>query len=203
MIVGCIALCKFPMWKQSVECLCKHCDYIVARFDSVVGNRQIAEEFSSVCTLPSELFESRRKWNNWRWREELLRKLDSIRPEMYMVLDDDEVIEGPVKEDIECLRKNKHKQMWFNFRHPMPTEDGWDERGKAYPSKAQVKLYKWAKGQTFKGYQGRCRLSNYSKIAVVTGKSEILHYCFYNKDIRAMKLMGTSNKEKWLRERVD
>jgi hypothetical protein len=127
----------------------------------------------------------------------MVRMLDDVKPEIVLVPDEDEEF-GPYLElDIERLRRSKYPQMAFAYEYPMPTEDGWNGRDKPYPSKPHVKAYKWRPGLTYHPYKRRARLSNFGKDDYILGHSRMRHLCFWNEEIREMKLRGTQAKKEW------
>lgn len=194
MIVGQMALCRFPMWRECLDSLREQVDELYLRFDSRKGEPEILEELRK---MDVSVFCSNSIWNNWNWREEMLRMLDDVEPDLVLTLDEDEKITPEIEEGFATLQKSKHGQMAFNYRFPMPSVDNYVGKNKPYPSKEHVKLYKWKPGLTFHPYKGRARLSNYGKMDYCIGKAEILHYCFYNKEIRKMKIKGTKEKINW------
>lgn len=203
MIVGQMALFRFPFWESTLCDLMKYVDTLYLRFDGLLGDREILNNLDRVCgDKLKDVYISKTPWNTWMWREEMIRMLDSVKPEIVICPDEDEIFGKGIIRDIEELKRSKHRQMAFAYQYPMPSEDNFIYKDKPLPSKPHVKMYKWEKGLTFIPYIGRARITNYGK-EYVLGKSKMLHYCFWNKEIRKLKLRNTAIKMKWVKEQYE
>lgn len=198
MIAGQMAICRFPLWEECLESLKNQVDKLYLRFDLRNGDPKILKKLRKKDVV---VYCSGVVWNGWNWREEMMRMLDNVKPELVLVLDEDEKITPEIKEDYDILRKSKHYQMAFNYKYPMPSVDEYKGKEKPYPSKPHTKLYKWKSGLTFYPYKRRARLTNFGKESYCKGNAEILHYCFYNEEIRSVKIKGTKEKIKWSKKR--
>lgn len=186
MIVGQMALADFPLQEQCLLALCSLVDKVYLRYD---GKKHFPECMFKHMKLCGDKWGAsilvHTAWNNWNWREEMLRMLDSVKPDYVLTLDEDEELNGNLADDIALLERSGKTQLMFPYAFPMPTEDGWVyPKNKPYPSKPHAKLVRWRPGLTYKGYNGRARLGNVPKTDYVIGKCEILHYRFYNERIR-------------------
>lgn len=200
MIVGMMALCRFPYYERCLCDLLGLVDKVYLRFDGVVGDKEILEKAPEICGGKlGEIFVSSSEWNAFVWREELLRKLDSVKPEIVLFPDEDESFGEGIEEDIRRFKKSGKQQLAFNYQHPAPTVDGWSHK-KPYPSEPHIKCYKWKKDLTYIPYQKRASLSNYGKFSFKMAKSKILHYCFYTPELRKDKLWTGPEKKKWFKK---
>lgn len=200
MIVGQMALTgRFPLWEKCLRDLAEHCDRLYVRFDTRVGDRRVLKAVPEILgpkmgsTLSSDT-----PWDNWQWREEMLRSLDIVKPDLVLTCDEDEMFEPKIKQDLVRLGRFGG-QMAFGYVNP--TEDDWVPP-KPYPSKPHVKAYAWKPGLTFRNYQSRGRLSNYRKNQYLLGQARIQHYCFYTPQLRTAKAVtkSTEGKMRWAQE---
>jgi hypothetical protein len=197
MIVGLMAICRFPFYELCLKDLLSRVHKVYLRFDGITGDYGILKKLSGICGAKlGDIFISSSKWNPFIWREELIRMLDSVKPDLVLFPDEDERFEKDIDIDIKRLIKSDKMQMAFNYRYPSPSVDGW-KWYKPYPANPHVKMFKWKKGLAYIPYMKRGRLSNYGKFDYKMGKSKILHYCFYTPELRRNKLWNKEQKEQW------
>jgi hypothetical protein len=142
-----------------------------------------------------DVLEAQTVWNAWNWREEMMRMLDSVQPELVVAHDEDEVIEDEVLNDIKEFRSSRQKQLALAYSHPMPTEDSCELGLKAFPSKPHVMVVKWRPRLKFHPYMSRNRITQYGK-EYMLGNAKILHYCYYTEELRRLKMETQSHKNK-------
>ena len=119
------------------------------------------------------------------WREEMLRRLDHVRPEYVICMDADE-----------CAGPNFDKSMeWFKasrcdmllFRYDMITVDG-----RAVPQTPKVphcKAFRWVPGLTFKGAKGFGRPTfPHKPVTEILAKTKMHHYSFFTPEMQEEKL---------------
>ena len=201
--VGLMALCRFPYYEMCLRSLMSHVDKVYLRFDGIVGNWDIYRSIPYICEGKEyEMFVSSTAWNTFVWREELLRKLDNVKPDLVLFPDEDEIYGDEIEDDIRRFMKSDKRQLAFNYLHPAPTIDGWKHK-KPYPSEPHIKAYKWEKGLTYIPYKRRASLSNYGKFHYKLAKSKILHYCFYTPELRREKLWTGEAKKKWFKKEME
>jgi hypothetical protein len=139
------------------------------------------------------------RWNLWNWREEMLRMLDDVKPELVLSCDEDEQFGPGIENDIEFFLQSDSQQMAFEYQYPMPSVDNFEvERGKTFPLTPHVKAFKWHPQLTFQGYKGRCRLT--SLHGCYLGRSKMLHYCWYNEEVRRTRLWSNKDKMEWTQQ---
>jgi len=202
MIVGLMALCRFPYYERCLRNLLELVDKVYLRFDGITGDRKIYDSLPGICgNKLGDIYISSSAWNAFIWREELLRMLDSVKPELVLFPDEDECFGPDIKEDIRRFRKSDKQQLAFNYKYPAPTIDEWKHK-KPYPSEPHIKAYKWKEGLTYIPYKKRASLSNYGKFNYKLAKSKILHYCFYTPELRKNKLWTGLDKKEWFKKEM-
>jgi len=199
MIVGLMALCRFQYYNKCLCDLLGLVDKVYLRFDGIVGDKKIIEAIPGICgNKLGGIYISASNWNAFVWREELLRMLDDVKPDLVLFPDEDESFGSGIEDDLRRLKKSNKQQLAFNYAYPAPSVDGWKHK-KPYPSKPHIKAYKWKPGLTYIPYKKRASLSNYGKFNYKMAKSKILHYCFYTPELRKSKLWTGPDKEKWFK----
>jgi hypothetical protein len=202
MIVGLMALCRFPYYEGCLLSLCNLVDKVYLRFDGITGNEKIREVAPYICGDKfGGMLVSSTVWNAFIWREELLRMLDDVKPELVLFPDEDEVFGLGIDDDLKRFIKSDKQQLAFNYQYPAPTIDGWKHK-KPYPSKPHIKVYKWKPGLTYIPYKKRASLSNYGKFHYKMAKSKMVHYCFYTPELRKRKLWTGPAKKRWFRQEM-
>jgi len=200
MIVGLMALCRFPYYVRCLDSLCELVDKVYLRFDGITGDYRLYEAAPGICGNKfGSMFIGNTIWNAYNWREELLRSIDDVKPELVLFPDEDEIFGLGIEDDIRRFMKSDKQQLAFNYQHPAPTVDGWEHK-KPYPSAPHIKAYKWKEGLTYIPYKKRASLSNYGKLNFKLAKSKILHYCFYTPELRKNKLWSCPEKKEWARK---
>lgn len=195
-LVGQMALCKFPMWEHCLRSLADKVGALYLRYDKRSGDPEILNSLDRVCgDKLKDVYCSDSKWNAWTWREEMIRMLDGVKPDMVLSHDEDEEVED-ITDDIYDFLLSKHRQMALAYKYPMPTEDGsLLPGGKPFPSKPHVMVIKWQPGLTFAPYMSRNRITQYGK-KYMLGKAKILHYCYYTEELRRIKSQTQNYRQK-------
>ena len=202
MIVGLMALCRFPYYEMCLRSLLALVDKVYLRFDGITGDKKTLDSIPEICgDKLGELYTSSSEWNAFVWREELIRMLDDVKPEIVLFPDEDESFGPGIEKDINRLRKSDKRQMAFNYEYPAPSTDGWKWH-KPYPSEPHIKCYKWEEGLTYIPYKKRASLSKYGKFNYKLAKSKVLHYCFYTPELRRNKLWSGPAKKKWFKKEM-
>lgn len=200
MIAGMMAICRFPYFARCLRDLLYIVDKVYLRFDGITGDTEIYDRLPEICgDKLGGIYVSSSYWNAFIWREELIRMLDDVKPELVLFPDEDETFSMMLANDLKAFRESDKMQMAFNYVYPAPSIDGWKHK-KAYPSNRHVKVFKWKEGLTYIPYKKRARLSNYDKDDYFKAKSKILHYCFYTPELRKNKLWDGPAKKKWFKE---
>lgn len=189
-IVGQTAVSNFDRLDITLPSLYENCDEIYIRFDRNVGTDSDLEKVKKHCgdKLKSVLF-SDTVWNKNNWREEMVRMLDDVKPDIVISLDQDETFETKIKDEIEDFYNSKCKVGMFAYSMPMPTEENVIIlNGKSYPLHRHCKLYKWQEKITFKPYVGYAIPTTlYNSSPYYNFKTKVSHYCFYSRKYRVEK----------------
>ncbi len=126
------------------------------------------------------------EWRNHqgKFREQLLRMLDPVKPDLVFFPDEDESFPEPefLVKDLQRFYKSSKRQISFkrcNFWDSMDMvrKDKWI---KYFP---HVKIFKWQPNLTYIPYKGFNRITSYGKKSMIA-KSVIKHYAYMNKEER-------------------
>jgi hypothetical protein len=184
-IVGQMALAGFPMWEMCLSELSKHCDEIYLRCDENRVDKSIkAEEYNKICNGKlKSIFCTHEPFHKWKWREDMIRMLDDVKPDIVISLDEDEIFDDTINEEIKDFEKSDKLAMMVNY-NPMPTENNEKIlKNLPYPILPHMKIFKWKSGLTYKGYHGNALVPEYNKREFWwNARSKINHYCFYKKE---------------------
>ena len=186
-VVGQMAIYNFPLWEKCLLSLSSKVDELYLRFDTLRGNVEILEKIKkSNNPKIKNILESNVFWNKFNWREEMIRMLDDVKPDIVIVIDEDEAFEESIKDEIIDFYKSDKLAMMVDYAVPMPTDD--KSLVSKYPGKSHMKVYKWKPGLTYVPYRSFARVTNYCDPSYYWfSKSKLLHYCYFNKEIRKMR----------------
>lgn len=162
-------------------------DEIYIRIDNERTSQHTLEVLKS-CKKVRKIIEGNYSRKIYKWREELLRLLDDIKPDLVFSLDVDEKFEDPVcikKEVDDFWESDKDAIMFHKFPCPVINVT---EITMFYPATPHMKIFKWKEGLSYFPYGGRCRINNYRSIKCHwLTDSRMLHYAFYTKEMRDRK----------------
>jgi len=130
-------------WQHSLFALCGLVDYVVVRMDKRLTAPQ-QEYIRDVIQDKGVAFVGgpiRRTASNG-WREEMLRRLDHIKPDLVLTPDCDEEFGPSIKYDLERLWDSDSCGLMFDYLMDPPSN-------RIYPNKRQMKAYKWQPGLTY------------------------------------------------------
>jgi glycosyltransferase involved in cell wall biosynthesis len=175
----------FPLWKKCLANLRDRCDGLYLRFDALTGNPAVPEEIKRICgSKLKELLVSKTVWNQWNWREEMLRMLDHVKPDIVLTPDQDEEFGPGLLDELYRFTNCPSRALMFIYTIPMPTCDGsliW----RRYPGLPHMKAYKWRPGLTYVPYQSCAQVRQYATPKVqLRAETQILHYCYWSADLR-------------------
>ena len=145
-----------PRWPYCLTSMLHFADVACVRIDALSGTPEKLEELKQYVqhlggSHIAKCWVSNEKWNRWNWREELLRSLDDIMPDIVLQPDCDEMFEPLLWEDIATL-EGKAGLLGLMFDYVMVARDG--VRLKKYPRRTHLKAYRWAPRLTFVPYCG-------------------------------------------------
>jgi len=178
------------VWKNCLANLCCFADTVSIRLDVLrMGedlSKVVAEEVKDICcamgTDIHEIIMATNKWNRWNWREELIRSVDSLAPEIVLTPDCDEMFGPDLWKDLFRLRTSD-EPMSLVFDYVMVVSDG--KQVSKYPGKPHVKAYKWVPNITYfdrrRGYRGLAAPWFYvRKERQLSAQSKIYHFSHFD-----------------------
>lgn len=182
-IVSILQVCDFPLFFLTFNNLTKIVDEVYIRIDknhTSQGTREIINN----CPKVKQVIEGQYHPKDFAWREELLRMLDPVQPDLVVSLDVDEMFSSDIQQEIQKFVNSDKKAMMFNF--VCPTVEGGKDT--PYPSKPHMKIFKWQPRLTYLPYTSFCQIYQYRyhELQYFT-KSPIQHYCFWTEDMRKAK----------------
>ena len=137
---------------------------------------------------PQKVILTSAKWDRGNFREDALRMLDDVKPDIVLQPDHDEIFDG--KLELEEFMASPYEMMFFDYFYPMPTDDGRDIpelKGKPYPSLPHCKAFKWRQGLSFAPYMGLAQPTQYANKPYFRSKVKIKHYTMWTKDMEEAK----------------
>ena len=200
MIIGQMALSKFPMWEMCLSELSLHCDKLFLRVEMDQNLNKKIEKISEICKNKlGDIFIASEPFHKWKWREQLIRMLDEIKPEIVISIDEDEILDKSIDQEILEFKVSDKKCMMVGY-NPMPTKLGKIIlNNKPYPLYPHCKVLKWQPGINYNNYHGNALPPMYhSSICWWKAKSKITHYCFYEESwyeqkVKTMKIYSVKN----------
>lgn len=185
--VALVALSNFPYWRMCMEKLREQVDEIYVRVD-VSKENKLKELLDT--ELADRIMISDKEWNRWNWREDLLRMIDDVKPDVVLIPDHDEMYEDTIKEDIKKFCDSGKDMMFFDFI--TPTDDGRiipELNGKGYPSLAHCSGFRWVEGLTYYPYCGLAMPTNYANVPNnrYHAVTKIKHYAMWTKELEEKK----------------
>ena len=187
-IAGMIALNRFPFWRLSVDALVGLCDVIVVRFDMKNGDPEILRQIADACKGKMAKCFIAEGWHCPTWREECLRLLDEIQPDIVLCPDEDEVFDENLPDELLRFWASDKMAIMFEY-HPLEASDGRVIRnGLVYPETPHVKAFKWQPNLCYFPYHGRGMPSAYSRPELHwNAVTKIRHYCAFTLAMEAVK----------------
>ena len=188
MIVASMAISDFPMWENSVKALLPIVDKFYFRLDVTKADPAFARDAPLVCGAKFGACYMVEGWNFPEWRQDMIRMLDDVKPEIVITLDQDEIFDDGFEEELKAFMVSEKKGMMFDYL-PMVTDDGRTVNGDVpYPPDPHMKVFKWEAGLTYYPYHGDGKIANYHKEDCHwKAKTKIKHYCCYTKAMEADK----------------
>jgi len=183
-----IALYDYELWQNTLDALAPFVDHWVFRFDGDWDSGQLAGEQLRLNNYEPQTIcrASGTTWNRWEWREQMLRELDNVQPDLVLCPDEDEIFGTGLQEDIKAFMESDKRAMMFAYKSPIPTDDGevlFD--GRPYPGLPHMKAFKWRPGLTYRNYTGFARVTDYYDPSChYHAKTLIHHFCCWTKEMR-------------------
>jgi len=186
-IAGLMAITDFKLAPEMVKDVSQYCDYMVLRYDENTRNKKIFNECVRVAKKYNEFviaYSEGGEYNEWNWRESLIRKLDVLRPDWVIFLDQDEKFGDGLIEDLKYWQHSNALRL--EFMHEMVTKDGVEVP--LYPYRRHCKIFKWHKGISYYPYKSFAR-PNLKNDAAALANTKIKHYCFWDEECRKDKVL--------------
>jgi len=186
MIIGTVAICKFPLADLMVENLSKHCDLIVLRFDTINGSEDILAKCKAAAQCEVVSFNSSIVWNRWNWRQEMADFASKYKPDFVLCPDEDEMFADNFELDLNNFKESDKNMMMFDYQ--MATDD--NRSVPKYPGARHMKAYRWRPGISFRPYRGYA-MANFKESyhQGFMAQERINHYCFFTPEMQATKVL--------------
>lgn len=177
-----------PQWQRCLASLMDHCSAVYLRIDTGARGLDMLDEARTICGAKLQgVLKSEVPWDLWRWREEMIRMLDDVRPDIVLTPDCDEEFGDGLRDDLRRLMASANHALMFHYQAPMPTEDG-VVINEQFPRLAHMKAFKWSPGLTYRRYQTCAQVTQYSRRdCKMAAKSRIQHYCYFTEAARAAR----------------
>lgn len=185
MIAGIVAIANQTLYPICVPRLRLQVDHLTVRIDT---NFNISDkEVMSLCS-PDKIIYSENEWNAWNWREELLRSLDNVKPDIVLFPDDDEYFNDDILKELPEFEASDKKVLTCS-EFLMLTKDN-RLNVPTYPTSPHMVGFKWAEGLTYAPYCGYGQLANYGWREEYKWhlKSKYYHLCFWTEEMQKAKI---------------
>jgi hypothetical protein len=187
-IAAIVALHSFPFWCHSLHDLTHYADRIYLRLDGPARTDEQILHWAGKHAADTVCAQG--TWNRWNWREQLLRMLDDVKPDIVLTPDEDECFGTHILKDLGDLFASDRQALMFDYQAPLPTNDGaclFD--GKPYPAAPHMKAYKWRPGLSYRDYRGFAQVTDYAERRFqLKAESKIWHYCGWTEQMRERKV---------------
>jgi len=188
-VAGLMAISDFSMATTMVADLAQYCDTLVLRFDKITGCKQLYKE--CVASIPPTVKDvigvrGREKWNRWNWREQLVRALDPVKPDVVLFPDSDERYGEGFAGELSAFMDSQRHMMMFDYEMVV---DNPGRKVRKYPGARHCKAFKWIPNIGYRPYKGYARPTWPGKGCMAwLADTKIHHYCFYTPEMEAEKL---------------
>jgi len=201
-IAGLMAVADNPLSTCMAVKLSQIVDYLVIRYDIIRGHKENGEggkfHYGLFSTLnpfscPVDHFCATTGYSGGTfWREEMLRRLDSIEPELVFCFDVDEWPENEKQflEEVNIFSKTNICYMMFHYK--MISVDG--RKVPQTPHAPHCKVWRWKPGLSMKDGSGFGK-PNYKIYSprkdewAYMAKTKMLHYSMYTKELEKNKML--------------
>lgn len=176
------------LWRKVFRRNSNMVDEIVVRLDMDKCSRNFITDFEEEVTKIRTTDYVHHNFNADVWREQLLRLLDDIQPDIVIALDSDEVFESVEKilAEIGQFWVSDCMAMMCRF-NPCLSNNG--RTLPIYPSKPHMKIFKWIPNLSFVPYCGYAQVTQYAngKVPVWKCETKINHYCMWTREMEEAK----------------
>ena len=185
MIAGITPISNEKTWRMCVPILRKQVEHLIIRLDAKFNID--VDEVIEICE-PDLVYTSDLVWDAWNWREELLRKLDTVKPDIVLFPDDDEYFDNNIVSELTEFRKSNKKVLTCR-EFLMKTIDD-RQNVPTYPTAPHMVGFKWSEGLTYAPYCGYGQLANYGWREEYKWyiKSKYYHLAFWTQEMQDEKI---------------
>jgi hypothetical protein len=182
-----MAVSDFVMAPECAEDLAKRVDLLHLRFDTLNGNKRIWGDTVDAVKPHCEVrgLRGRERWNRWNWREQLIRSLDPVKPDIVLFPDSDEMFHPRFGDDLQEFIRLEWEIMAFDFE--MATIDG--REVPKYPKARHCKAFRWVPRLGYRPYQGYAKPTWPGKYRSYQAQYPIRHLCFYTPMLQETKVL--------------
>ena len=188
-MVGVMAISNFPFYARCLKALCGLVDEVHIRFDGLTGDPEIFRELEGVCDGKLAGVQiAQQPWHPPEWREDMIRMLDSVKPDIVLCPDQDEEFGPGFADELQEFWRSDKDAMMIAYE-PLVTRDGSAVNGgHPYPPKPHMKAFKWNPGLSYFPWHKQARVARYLDPATHwQAKTKLLHYACYTPGLAAMK----------------
>jgi len=199
---GLMSVHNFPMTLECLQDLVDRVDHITLWLDYIeeyggAGDPELytwCENLLVESGVRYQILRATRHWNRWTFREELIRSLDSIRPDIVIFPDSDEKMGEGFDAELEEFKNDPNVVMNL-MPYKMITNDG--RSVQKNPKARHCKVFKWEPGITYqdlpgtfqKGYRGTA-IPNIPAYPIPKRRTRCFHtrttvdhYCYYTPEL--------------------
>lgn len=183
--VSILQVCDFKLWEKCFLSLSKLVDEFYIRVDRNNTSKEIREYLKGHPKVKC-IIEGDYHPRKFIWREELLRLLDDVQPDIVCSLDIDEIFEDSIYEELVEFCGSDKKAMMFKYL-PCPSESGGSTI--VYPLDPHMKIFKWNAGLSYTRYKKRGQITEYANNPKLlwNASTKINHYCMWTEEMREAK----------------
>ena len=189
-IVATIALCRFPLWRDTVKAVLPLIDELYVRFDVTKGDPDVVREIKGLAGEKlKKVVMVEEPWRVPDWREDMLRMLDDAKPDIVLCLDEDEIFGDGIADEIKAFAISDKDVMLFGYNPLVSREGRVINGGKPYPCEPHAKAYRWKEGLSHYPYHWNGMIAQYLNPACHwQAKTKIDHYCCFTPGLERLKI---------------
>ena len=184
--VSLMAIHSFPLWERCAGSLLGLVDGFVIRLNTEdEGSPDIDEIKEFFGNKLIEIIEGGNPKDGFGWREEMLRPLHAIRPNIVITTDSDEVMPFLFRKVLESFENSDKKMLMMSAE--MDTIDG--REVPQYPSKPHCRAFKWQPDVSYLPYSGYAYPNPFGWKPDLMYNSDLAyrHLAFYTKEMEKAK----------------
>ncbi len=176
------------MWFDCLQAMIDLVDYAVVRMDDRLTRSQ-QDQIRALVNGKGEAFTGKliADISANDWRDEMLRRLDDIKPDLVLTPDCDEMFGPGIEQDLKRLWDSDACGLMFSFvMAPSGT--------RVYPNRRQMKVFKWESGLVYNGgtfcVPGSLKCNK--RHPKMQARTNIIHHAFIDEPFAAPQAVQTS-----------